>query len=414
MKNTEWFIAKRLSFDKNESRLTRLMSRISMISVALSMTVMIVAVAMLTGFKSKLQEKISGFNAHLRISNYDANQSFEGTPIRNDYPFIDTLRKLPHVKHIQQYALKGGIIRTDDEIQGVILKGIGTDFDWSFFKQYMIEGDSFQLSDTANSNQSLISRSISKLLKLNTGDSFEVYFAENPVRVRKFTVSGIYDTYFEDMDKVFVLCDIRHIRRLNRWENNQITGIEIMADRLNRMDEVYSEIENLVAYRTFADGSRLDITSIRDAFPQLFNWLAIQDINVLIILIIMLVVAGFNMISGLLIMLLEKISMIGTLKALGMRSSAIMKIFVYRSSLIVLRGLLAGILVGVSLCLLQQKFSLIQLDQSIYYFAAAPVELNFWRLALLALCSFVLISALQIIPSMIITRISPDKSMKME
>ena len=378
------------------------------------MAVMIVAVAVLTGFKTQLQEKISGFNSHLRIINYDANQSFEGTPIRNDYSFIDTLKKLPHVKHIQQYALKGGIIRTDEDIQGVVLKGIASDFDWSFFEQYMVEGDGFQLSDTATSDQSLISRSLSKLLKLTTGDSFEVYFAGNSVRARKFIISGIYDTYFEEMDKIFVLCDIRHIRRLNRWESNQVSGLEIMADRLSRMDELYSEIENLVAYRTFGDGSRLDITSIRDAFPQLFNWLAIQDMNVLIILTVMLVVAGFNMISGLLIMLLEKISMIGTLKALGMRSVNIMEIFVYRSSLIVLRGLLAGAFVGVSLCLLQQKFSLIRLDPANYYFATAPVELNLWHLAVLGICSFVLISAVQIIPSIIITRISPDKSIRME
>ena len=214
MKNTEWFIAKRLSFDKGESRLMRTMSRISVVSVALSMTVMIVALAVLTGFKGKLQEKISGFNSHLRITNYDANQSFETKPIRNDYPFFDTLRRLPQVKHVQQYALKGGIIRTDEDIQGIVLKGIASDFDWTFFEHYMVDGDTFQLSDTATSNKALISRSLSKLLRLAKGDSFEVYFAENPIRVRKFTISGIYDTYFEEMDKIFVLCDIRHIRRL--------------------------------------------------------------------------------------------------------------------------------------------------------------------------------------------------------
>jgi lipoprotein-releasing system permease protein len=216
------------------------------------------------------------------------------------------------------------------------------------------------------------------------------------------------------MDRIFVLCDIRHIRRLNRWDSNQVTGLEIMADKLEQMDKVYAEIENLVAFRTFDDGSRLDISTIRDAFPQLFNWLAIQDMNVMIILVVMLVVAGFNMISGLLIMLLEKISMTGMLKALGMRNVSIMKIFIYRSSLIVIRGLILGTALGVSLCLIQQKFGLIRLDPENYYFTTAPVELNVWHVVLLNICSFVPIAAIQIIPSLIITRISPDKTIRME
>jgi lipoprotein-releasing system permease protein len=386
------------------------MTRIAVFSVAISIAVMIVATSVLSGFKIQLKEKISGFNSHLRICNLDSNYSFDIPPIRNDYDFYNSIVALPEVKHIQQYAYKGGIIRANSDIQGVVLKGIGTDFDWSFFEQYMVEGNIFSVNDSTASDNVIISKSLSNLLNLKTGDSFEMYFVQEPVRVRRFKIAGLYNTYFEEMDKTFVICDIRHIRRLNRWNDNQISGIEVMLHNPDNMDKIYEKIDDIAGYLTFDDGSRLEVTTLRNAFPEIFNWLAILDMNVIIILIIMVVVAGFNMISGLLIMLLEKISMIGILKSMGMTDFSIRKIFIYRSSMIVLRGLAYGNVLGLSLCILQYCFGIIHLNPENYFFSTAPISINLLSVILLNICSFAFISLSQAIPTMVIAKISPDKT----
>jgi lipoprotein-releasing system permease protein len=411
--NTEFFIANKLSFNK-DNKPVKVMTRIAVFSVALSVAVMIVATSVLSGFKIQLKEKISGFNAHLRIANLDSNYSFDTPPIRNDYDFYGSIVALPEVLHIQQYAYKGGIIRANSDIQGVVLKGVGTDFDWSFFKQYMVDGDVFSVNDSATSNSVIISESLSKLLNLKTGDSFEMYFVQENVRQRRFTIVGLYNTYFEEMDKTFVICDIRHIRRLNRWNDSQVSGMEIMLHNPDNMDKAYEKIDNIAGYLTFDDGSRLEVTTLRNAFPEIFNWLAILDMNVLIILIIMIVVAGFNMISGLLIMLLEKISMIGILKSMGMTDFSIRKIFIYRSSMIVLRGLAYGNILGLSLCVLQYCFGIIHLNPENYFFSTAPVNINLLNVILLNICSFMFIILSQMIPTMVISRISPDKIIRKE
>jgi lipoprotein-releasing system permease protein len=409
--NTEFFIASKLSFNR-DNKPVKVMTRIAVFSVALSIAVMITATSVLSGFKIQLKEKISGFNSHLRIANLDSNYSFDTPPIRNDYGFYGAIAAMPGVRHVQQYAYKGGIIRANGDIQGVVLKGVGTDFDWSFFRQYIVDGDIFSVNDSTTTDNVIISESLSALLKLKTGDSFEMYFVQEPVRVRRFTVTGLYNTYFEEMDKTFVICDIRHIRRLNRWDDSQVSGMEIMLHDPGEMDKAWKQIDNIAGYLTFDDGSRLEVTTLRSAFPEIFNWLAILDMNVLIILIIMIVVAGFNMISGLLIMLLEKISMIGILKSMGMTDSGIRRIFLYRSSAIVLRGLAYGNILGLSLCILQYCFGLVRLNPESYFFSAAPVNINPLTVIVLNVCSFIFIILSQIIPTMIISRISPDKTIR--
>ncbi|MDR1595008.1 MAG: FtsX-like permease family protein [Prevotellaceae bacterium] len=411
--NTEFFIAKKLSFSK-DNKPVKVMTRIAVFSVALSIAVMIVATAVLSGFKIQLKEKISGFNSHVRIANLDSNYSFDTPPIQNDYEFYGSIAVLPEVKHIQQYAYKGGIIRANSDIQGVVLKGVGADFDWSFFEQYMVEGDIFPVGGAVASDSVIISVSLSKMLNLKTGDSFEMYFIQEPVRVRRFKIAGLYNTYFEEMDKTFVICDIRHIRRLNRWNSNQVSGMEIMLHNPEDMDKSFVKIDDIAGYLTFDDGSRLEVTTLRNAFPEIFNWLAILDMNVLIILIIMVVVAGFNMISGLLIMLLEKISMIGILKSMGMTDFSIRKIFIYRSSMIVLRGLVYGNILGLSLCILQSCFGIIHLNPESYFFSTAPMNIDLLSVIALNVCSFVFISLSQMIPTVVITKISPEKTIRKE
>jgi lipoprotein-releasing system permease protein len=409
-----FFIAKRLTFGADGSRSVKTMTRIAIFSVALSMAVMIVSTSVLSGFKTKLKEKISGFNAHIRITNFDANNSFDvfnAEPVRNDYDFFDSIAALREVKSIKEYACKGGIIKAGNDIQGVILKGVGNDFDREFFSRYLVDGELFDM-DSAVSDKALVSRTLSQLLNLKTGDRFTVYFVQDKVRIRRFTVSGLYDTHFEEMDKTFVICDIRQIRQLNGWENNQASGMEIMLHNIDDTDIAFKKIDEIAGYLTFDDGAMLDVTTLRDNFPHIFNWLDIIDMNVLVVLIIMIAVAGFNMISSLLIMLLEKISMTGILKSLGMTNSNIRKIFVYRASFIVIRGLAYGNIVGLTLCLLQQYFGIVKLNPETYFFTTAPVSINPFTVIILNSCSFLFITLIQIIPTFVITKISPDKIMR--
>ncbi|MDR2424658.1 MAG: FtsX-like permease family protein [Prevotellaceae bacterium] len=409
--NTEFFIARRLSFDKRNSRSVKVMTRIAVFSIMLSATVMIVAISTLSGFKTGLKEKISGFNAHLRITNLDSNHSFDTAPILNNYPFYDSIANMPDVKHLRQYAYKGGIIKTATEIQGVVLKGIDRNFGNEFFQQYLVDGSLLELSDTALSSKALISTSLSKLLNLKTGDHFDVYFVQEPVRIRRFTVSGLYDTNLAEMDKMFVICDIAHIRRLNGWNGNQISGMEIVLNSLTDIDRARTRVSDWI-FGQIDEETMLDVNTIHDDFPHIFNWLDIIDMNVLIVLIIMMVVAGFNMISSLLIMLLEKIPMIGILKTMGMSSGNIRKIFIYKSSLIVLRGLAYGNMLGLMLCFGQQLFEFVKLNPETYFFTVAPVSINLQSIILLNICSFAFIVATQTIPAIIVAKISPDKTVK--
>jgi lipoprotein-releasing system permease protein len=388
------------------------MSRIATVSISLSLAVMIISVAVLTGFKQQIKSKLTGFVSAIQIKNYDTNISFETVPIANYYDFIPQIKQIKGVKQVQQYATKGGIIKTDEEIQGVVLNGVATDFDWNFFKSYLVDGEIFEVNDSISTNKVLISQSLSSLLKLKTGDSFEIYFVQEPVRVRKFTVSGIYNTYFEEQDRSYVLCDIKHIQRLNGWTKNQISGFEVSLHDLNDLGEVYEQVDDLVSYINFEDGSRLIVYAVDEIFPEIFNWLNILDMNVWIILILMLAVSGFNMVSGLLIMLLEKSSMIGLFKSMGMLNFSLQKIFLYRSGIIVVKGVFWGNIIGIGCCLLQQHFGIFKLNPADYYFSVAPVQLQLLPILLLNACSFISVLLLQLLPSMFIAKISPDKTIR--
>lgn len=411
--NTELFIAKKLSDTKSsDNRISRLMANIALTSIALGLAVMIISVSVLIGFKQQIKAKLTGFISDITISNYDTNNSFETAPINNYYNFIPQIQQIPGVKHIQQYATKGGIIKTENEIQGVVLNGVGTDFDWKFFQSSLVDGEIFNVTDTATNNKVLISETLSNLLNLKTGDSFTIYFVQEPVRIRKFTISGIYNTYFEEQDSKFVLCDIKHIQKLNNWTNQQVSGFKISLNNSNDLDRVAKQIDDIVLDTDFEDDSQLAVATVVDMFPQLFNWLDILDMNVWIILILMLVVSGFNMISGLLIMLLEKVSMIGLLKSIGMTNFSLQKIFLYRSAIIVLRGMFWGNVIGIGCCLLQQHFGIFKLNPADYYFSIAPVKLDLISVLLLNIGSFILIVFMQILPSMFIAKISPDKTIR--
>lgn len=411
----EHFIAKRLSSGKEgKNNLSRPFITIATVAVALSLAVMIISVAVVTGFKNEISEKTIGFGSHIQILNLDRNVSFETSPISSNQDFLPQVKAIKGIKHIQVFAVKPGIIKTDNDIQGIVLKGVGFDFDWSFFQKNMVDGEIFTLNDSILSNGAVISKTISQLLRLKVGDTFDMFFVQDPPRVRRFTVNGIYDSKMAEFDKMFVFADLRHIQRLNGWTSDQVSGFEVFIDDFNRVDFLKYEVEDIVAFVFMQDGSRLMVQSIIDKYPQIFDWLGLQDLNVIVLLVLMLAVAGINMISGLLIIILERTNMIGVLKALGAENGLIRKIFIIQSGFIVGRGLIFGNIIGLLIAFLQLKFGIIKLDEANYYLSSVPINLDFINILLLNLATFAVTILMLVVPSMVISRISPDKTIKYE
>ncbi len=411
--NTELFIARRLVSDKeNRKSISRSIVRIAVFGISLGLTVMIIAVSVVTGFKEEIRSKVIGFGAHIQIINFDSNLSFETNPVSENqdfYPYIDTLEG---IEHIQVYATKAGIIKTGDNIEGVVLKGVSTDFNWSFFNKNIMEGTTLSLSDTATSNDILISKYTARRLELKAGDDIAMYFVQDPPRMRRLTIKGIYETSLEEFDRTFAIADIRHIQKLNNWEDDMVSGFEVFISNFDELHQMTALVREKAGFLFTEDGDKLRVINILDKYPQIFDWLELQNINVVVILALMLLVAGFNMVSGLLILILERTNMIGILKALGSNNFSIRKIFLYQSSFLIMRGLFWGNLIGIGLAFLQDQFKFIKLDQASYYIAYAPINLSFTNLLLLNLGTLIITVLMLLIPSMMISRISPEKSIK--
>jgi lipoprotein-releasing system permease protein len=411
--NLPYFIARRLIKGRlEEASFSRPINVIAIIGIAMGLAVMILAVSTLTGFKKQIREKVVGFGSHIQVMNFDSNISFETTPISDTQPFISKIGNIKGIKHLEVFATKAGIIKTDEDIQGVVLKGIGSDFDWSYFSSNIVDGSVFTVTDSAIGNKVIISRKISDMLKLKTGDSFTMHFIQDPPRVRKFTISGIYETSLEEFDKMYVFCDIGHIKRLNGWKNDQVSGFEIFIDHFDDLESMTSAVRDAIGYKITEDETKFKVTNIRTRYPQIFDWLNFQDINVIIIIILMLVVAGFNMISGLLILILEKINMIGVLKALGSEDATIRKIFLYQAAYLIGKGLVWGNLIGIGLALFQLKTGILTLDPSSYYIKTVPVNLELAHVLLLNAGTMAVIIIMLLVPSQLITRITPVKAIR--
>lgn len=407
--NTEFFIARHI-LSVRKGSFSRPVVRIAVLSIALSVMVMIVAVAMVTGFQKEIREKVIGFGAHVQISHYDANNSYESSPVSVQQPFYPSLQEEEGIRHIQVFAIKAGIIKTETEIEGVVLKGVGRDFDGTFFDDKLIEGKSIQISDAGKTNEVLISKTQADRLKLKTGDDLVMYFisaGQDHPGVRKFKVCGIYDTGLEEFDKTYVIGDIRHIQKLNQWDSTMVGGFEVFIDDFDRLDELSEQVYNSVGYD-------LDARSIRDLYPQIFDWLEFQDVNVAIIIILMIFVSVINMISTLLIIIIEKTNMIGILKSMGSRNWSIRKVFLMVSAYLVGSGLLWGNLIGLSLCLLQKYFGFLTLDPASYYVKVVPVNLTLMNVLLINAGTIIICLVALIVPTFIITRISPVKAIRME
>jgi lipoprotein-releasing system permease protein len=411
--NLPYFIANRLIKGRREgTSFSRPINIIAIIGIAMGLAVMIIAVAILTGFKQQIRDKVVGFGSHIQIMNFDSNISFETTPISDTQQFIPKIKQIPGISHVEVFATKAGIIRTDEEIQGVVLKGIGSDFDWSYFKSNMVDGSVFTVSDTGRTDKVIISKKIADMLRLKTGDSFAMLFIQDPPRMRKFTISGIYETSLEEFDKMYVFCDIGHIRRLNGWTDDQVSGFEIFIDDFDKLDAMTAEVRDAIGYKITEEDTKFKVTNIRMRYPQIFDWLNFQDVNVIIIILLMLIVAGFNMISGLLILILEKTNMIGVLKSLGAEDLTIRRVFLYQAAYLIGKGLFWGNFIGIGFAFLQLKTGLISLDPASYYIKTVPVNLQLSHILLLNVGTMVAIIVMLLVPSQLISRITPVKAIR--
>ncbi len=383
-----------------------------MFGIALSLAVMIVAVAIVTGFKQEISNKVTGFGAHIQILNRDSNISYETAPVPSGLESVKRVQKIEGIKNVQAFAIKAGIIKTGEEIHGAVLKGIDKSFDWSFIEEHLTEGELFHVSDTVRSNDVVLSRSTALLLNLGLGDRFTMYFIQDPPRARTFTISGIYNTSLEQFDMLYIFADIKQVQRLNNWDKGEVSGYEVLIEKMENLSEMSRKVKEQVGLDFLEDDSRLRVETIREKNAQIFDWLKLQDMNVIVLVILMVVVAGFNMISGLLILILERTNMIGILKALGTSNVSVRKIFMYQSAYLTLVGLLWGNLFGLGICLAQKYLNLMPLDPASYYLDTVPINLNLVHILLLNLGTMLITFLFLLIPSMIIARISPDKSIR--
>ena len=411
--NTEYFIARRFSSDKEGKKLmSRSIVRLSVFSISISILVMIITLAVITGFKGEIRNKVVGFGSHIQIINFDSNNSLESQPISANQDFLPTIEKLPGVIHVQEFATKPGIIKAHMENQGVFVKGVGPDFDGSFFKENLVEGKMLEIPDSGKTNDVLISKKLASMLRLKVGDDFPMFFFQDKPRYRRFHICGLYETSLDEFDKEYIIADIRYIQQLYGWDPDQISGFEITIRDYHQIEKVTQMVRDIAGNRFMADGSKLRVTNIIDKNPQIFDWLNLLDMNVKVILILMIIVAIVNMITGLIILILDRTNSIGLLKALGGSNETIRKIFIYQAFFLIVKGLIIGNVFALAFCFLEAKFQIIHLDQASYFINYVPVHLSFAILFITNVASLFIILLFMTLPTLIISRIDPVKTLR--
>lgn len=413
--NLSRFIAHRIYRNSEPGKqVSRPAVLIAMIGIAIGLAVMIIAVSVIVGFKSEVREKIVGFGAHIQIGNLDAARSYETHPVAVGDSLIAALSDYPEVKHVQRYSTKPGMIKTADAFQGIVLKGVGQEYDSTFFRRHLLEGEFPQFSDSVSSNRVVISKSLADKLKLKLGDKIDTYFIQNDVRARRLEVVGIYQTNFSEYDNLFLLTDLNMVNRLNKWNPDQASGLELAIFDYDKLDEVTYDLSTAMDERTDRYGAEYCVRNVEQLNPAIFALLGILDVNIWVILILMIGVAGFTMVSGLLIIIIERTSMIGVLKSLGANNFTIRKIFLWFSVFLIGKGMLWGNIIGLAFYFVQRWSGLFKLDPETYYMATVPVSFNIW-LFLLLNAGTLLASVLMLLgPSFLITRIHPADSMRYE
>lgn len=412
----ELFIAKRIYKEKDGSkRVSRPAILIAMAGIAIGLAVMIISVAVVIGFKGEVSNKVKGFGSHIQISSFDAVRSFETYSISVTDSMWEALYSYPDVKQIQRYSTKPGMIKTDDSFQGMILKGVGQEYDFTFFRKHLVEGEIPAFTDSVASNEILISKTLANKLKLKLDDRIYTYYFEKDIRARRLTIKGIYQTNSSEYDNYFLITDIYTVNRLYNWNQGQVSGLELQIHDYDRLAEVTEEI--LLDTDRYSDLTRTNyyhVRSIEQINPQIFDWLNFLDMNVWLILILMIGVAGFTMISGLLIIILERTNMIGVLKALGATNYSIRKIFLWFSVFLIGKGMLWGNVVALAIYLLQTNFGIFKLDPQTYYTDSVPMSISPGLFLLINLGTLLAAILMLIGPSFLITRINPASSMRYE
>ena len=410
------FVARRIYRSKEgEKEVSKPAILIATWGIAIGLAVMIVAVAVVVGFKHEVRDKVVGLGSDITITHFDALKSYETIPVMMGDSLMNDLQATEGVKHVQRYSTKPGMIMTDDNFLGMVLKGVAQEYDWTFLRKHLLEGEIPVFSDSASTNRTLISRTIANKLNIHTGDKLYTYYIEGEnVRARRLEVAGIYQTNFSLYDDLFLLTDLHTVNRLNNWKGDRVTGVELEVVDYDRLEDVKENIREKVDLQVNRYGNTYYTQTVEENNPQIFAWLDLLDMNVWVILILMTGVAGFTMISGLLIIILERTNMIGILKAVGADNLAIRKIFLSFSVFLIGRGMLWGNLIGLAFVVAQSQFRLFKLDPATYYVDSVPVEFNVWWWILLNVCTL-LVSVLMLVgPSFLITRIHPAKSIRFE
>ena len=404
---SEWKIARRLYFsNEGKARTSRPAVRVALGGIVIGVMVMIVAISVVVGFKQEVQRKVAGFGSHIQVVNFDNNATYELQPVEVSDSLLQKLRGLPHVEHVSTFASKPGILKTDSAFHGIIFKG--TDY-WDYFAANMVSG-----SLPAEQNEVIISTVLANQLHLTVGDPILCYFVQENLRVRKLYISGLYNTCMSEMDRLFVLGNIQLVRQLNQWKDTQASGIEILVDDLKYLEKAADRVYFATANRLDEAGNAFYTQTLDQLNPQIFGWLDLLDMNVVIIIVLMLCVSGFSIITGLIILILESITLIGTLKALGACNRFVRRIFIYESILLVGKGVLLGNLFGLVLVALQYFTHLIPLDAATYYVSYVPMAFPWLGLIGLNIGVLLVSWLIMLAPSAIVSQISPAKVMHFE
>lgn len=414
--NVPYFLARRIYADNdNQKKVSRPAVRIAIIGVAVGLAVMIVSVCVVLGFKHAIRDKVVGFGSHIQVAEFSMLQQGTDSPIEVDDSVMNVLQHIEGVKHVQRFAMKQGILKTDSDFLGVAFKGVGPEFDSTFIHQHLLEGAVPKFSDKSSGNKILVSKVMADKLKLTCGSRIFAYFIDDSgVRTRRFTIAGIYQTNLTQYDNVMCYVDLYTAVKLNGWQEDMASGAELQVDHFDKLDEVENRVVKLVNRTTDKYGNTYSSKTIKELNPQIFSWLDLLDLNVWIILIIMMAVAAVTMISGLLIIILERTQMIGLMKALGARNPMVRHTFMWFAAFIIGRGLLWGNMIALALVALQYFTGIVKLDPATYYVSSVPVEVNVLFVVLLNIGTLLISLLVLIGPSFLISHIHPAKTMTYE
>ncbi|MFA7116699.1 MAG: FtsX-like permease family protein [Bacteroidales bacterium] len=416
--NINLHIAKKIGskLGSNKKRISSISNLIAIISIAISMFVIVIAVVISDGFKKEISDKVSGFSGELNLMYPGTRIGEVKYPIDKRFDYLDDIKNIDGVTSINGVAYVPGMLQTSLEVQAVFFKGVDSFYDMSFFEKHLVKGHIPNLSTEKSSKEILISKRLAKMLNFDIGDKIYAYFVSDQVKARRFIISGIYSIQLEQIDKTLVVTDIRQVQQLNKWSKNQVSNIEIRLDDQisdNERDEIKSQIDNLIISSS-DENSDVVLTDIHKTYAHLFDWLGLLDFNVGAILLLMIIVAGFNMVSSLLIILFEKISMIGLLKSLGMRDRSIRHIFIYRGGSLLVKGMLIGDAIAIVFSIVQYYFEILKLNPVNYFVDHVPIYFNVSSFLLLNGLAFIIIMLILIIPSQYIARVSPEKTMRVK